>query len=181
MSDTAPAKPHRWFRFHLVTYLVVILVAGGLLGVNLQEYKVAENAPSLSPPPPSFSNLPYRYGPHNDIYYGWPWTAYKVFGYGEIKKNGKVVFPHSIVEARPIPSGIAANAATDLAILACVAIECEMVARRKKAKPAPIAKGRKLREVVLEVAPVSDGLSAADGQLYLVTRNGKITCYGAKQ
>jgi hypothetical protein len=37
--------------------------------------------------------------------------------------------------------------------------------------------GRKLAEVMLRSAPVFDGMSASQGRIYLVTRDGRINCY----
>ena len=40
------------------------------------------------------------------------------------------------------------------------------------------ADGEKLTERRLDAAPVYDGMAAADGRLYLCTKDGKILCFG---
>jgi len=37
--------------------------------------------------------------------------------------------------------------------------------------------GKKLAEVPLPAAPIFDGISASRGNVYLVTRDGKVNCY----
>jgi hypothetical protein len=37
--------------------------------------------------------------------------------------------------------------------------------------------GKKLEEIPLSSAPVFDGLSASNGNVFLVTRDGNIRCY----
>jgi len=43
------------------------------------------------------------------------------------------------------------------------------------------ADGKKLTEHKLASPPVFDGLIAARGRLYLATRDGRLTCMGAKK
>ena len=42
------------------------------------------------------------------------------------------------------------------------------------------ADGSKLAEVKLDTIPVFDGMSAAEGKLFLSLKNGRVTCFGAK-
>ena len=44
-----------------------------------------------------------------------------------------------------------------------------------------LADGKKLVEVRLDAAPVFDGLAAADGRLYVATRDGTLRCFGGKE
>jgi len=41
--------------------------------------------------------------------------------------------------------------------------------------------GKKLAEVKLDAPPVWDSLAAADGRLYLATKDGRLTCLGSAQ
>jgi outer membrane protein assembly factor BamB len=43
------------------------------------------------------------------------------------------------------------------------------------------ADGKKLAEYPLDALPVFDGLIAADGNLYLSSQDGKLTCFAAVQ
>ncbi|KKL63371.1 hypothetical protein LCGC14_2175780, partial [marine sediment metagenome] len=41
-----------------------------------------------------------------------------------------------------------------------------------------LADGRKLGEIALDSPPVFDGMAAADGRLYIATKDGKLNCFG---
>jgi len=43
-----------------------------------------------------------------------------------------------------------------------------------------LADGKKLAEVRMDAPPVFDGLAAANGRLYVSTRDGRLRCYGAR-
>lgn len=42
------------------------------------------------------------------------------------------------------------------------------------------AVGKRLQNLTLDARPVYDGLSAANGRLYLATDGGRLTCFGAR-
>lgn len=52
--------------------------------------------------------------------------------------------------------------------------------RGGKLKAYAVADGKPLGEVKIDAIPVFDGLSAANGRVFLSTKDGKITCYGAE-
>ncbi len=72
-------KPRRaWFQVHLSTAIVVMFVAGGLIGANITPHRSVNELPNRSDYSRQevYAIAPMKW-PTNEISYGWPLTAYE--------------------------------------------------------------------------------------------------------
>jgi hypothetical protein len=119
MSDQKPKRP--WFRFHLLTLVLMALAAGTFLGANMRERlgdrKVGE----------------WRC-------YGWPFDVAEVRGVITFSISGEpdpiIADPFDPVAFGPQYNGanIALNCMMALSVLAAVAFVSEFLIRRREAR-----------------------------------------------
>jgi hypothetical protein len=111
------AKPKRKFwQFHLSTAVLLILLAGGLLWLQLCDYLAQRQYAPL--PPGIFAS------------YGWPVLAYK-FEYNFYDQGSSVV-QESVHRWKPL--GVAVDALVALGVLVCAASFSEFLIRRREVR-----------------------------------------------
>lgn len=106
-------KPRRWFQLHLSTCIVLMLVAGGMLFLNLRPRSDAHQYACLS-------DVQY----YQDLSYGWPGSFLTTF------YEDKALI-HQLQRWRPF--AVFVDAAVIGLLLAVVAALCEFLARRRAA------------------------------------------------
>jgi hypothetical protein len=105
-----------WFRFHLLTAVLIMLAASGMLWANCDKLEI---------------NVPNDKTDYGAEAYGWPcWVFLKRSGtLAGINMDGQWWFA----------SGILTNVAVGLAILAALTLASEFILRRLPARPDPLA------------------------------------------
>ncbi len=123
MNEPLPmSKKRGWFQFHLSTAIVVVLMAGGLMGANLLPQSVLEYQGCLSDG-----------GAYDILGFGWP--AYYLYTFGEEKTSTLRVEHWSYL-------ALAIDLAILLILLAGTCFVWEwQVARRKRIKVMQTEKG----------------------------------------
>jgi hypothetical protein len=123
-------KPKRKFwQFHLSTAVILIIVAGGLIGVNL-----TERMPHFEDP--EVNHELFLLGEERiEHQYGWPMIAEEtvnpgILSYSHILTSDKQVPPKTF--CRWEPTAIATNAAVALSILIAFGFCAEFLIRRRE-------------------------------------------------
>ncbi|MCK6472591.1 MAG: hypothetical protein L6R28_12675 [Planctomycetes bacterium] len=130
----APPKKRPWFQLHLSSCVVLMILAGAIVGANCLGRKgYAENADGSE-------RLVYTYRT-----YGWPWDVWTEFTDVERFENGRFIRSIDRYEAATKPGTSALNnpwgkiaaralknALVGLSILAVTALACEWIIRRRE-------------------------------------------------
>lgn len=108
MAETGKGAKQRraWFQLHLSTCVVLMLAAGGLLGLNLQRQRAS---------------------------YGWPLPIIVMWHADHVSPSGSWSYK---VHYDPYPPGIAINPIIWLSLLASCGAVCEWLIRRRKRRHA---------------------------------------------
>ncbi len=140
MTDT----PRSWFRFHLLTAVLMMFAAGGLIGLNLRRVEKVDykEIPATVPPlPPAGTNFCNNFHPaYTEVVessiQGWPLNFYRAASahdayFESAQPQMTAVLPPVVTWNQTY---MILNSISGITILAAVTVASEFLIRRREAR-----------------------------------------------
>ncbi len=130
MSD---ASTRKWLRFHLLTAVLLMFTAGGLIGLNMRRVEKVDynKIPATVPPlPPGETGHPAYTQIVESTVQGWPLDFYRAVSTHETYFES-IILPPVVTWNQ---TSMILNSISGIAILAAVAAITEFLLRRREAR-----------------------------------------------